>query len=1186
MPGRLAGFLYPFMPDSALPLPADLSAPDELSQVLLDVSLTGFILFRPVYAPGDDTTIIDLAYVHLNPAAQRMLQLPAQPAHTFLTLYPNARQTGIFDFYRTSFETGEAGRFNVNYQHDQLDNYFHLAAQRSGALLVVSFNDTADQQRSEAEQALRDSQAREQAARADAELQRQELHNIFMQAPAMICMFEGPNHVFRLANPLYQQLVGGRQLLGLSIAVAMPELVGQPIFDLLDNVYRTGESFHAQEMLVQLDHNNSGELGENYYNFIYQAIRHVDGTIGGVLVLAYEVTAQVQARRSIEQHQAQLQQLNQQLAAANEALLATADAAAAAQAEAESQRQRLFMILEELPACIATYHGPEHVYQLVNPRYQQLLPKRVLLGRPVREALPELGSHFFHLFDQVYRTGELFYGQEIAGWTDIDEAGHPRPRYFNILLQALRDSQDTINGILNFAYEVTEQVEARQQLERGRTQVQQLNEELAAANEELQAANEEIRASIMELQISEQALMELNNTLENRVGERTRQVRSAQQDAERQRARLERFFMQAPAAICVLDGPELVYELVNPRYQQLFPGRTLQGKPLLKALPELAGLPVWQSLRRVYETGVTHEEKDMLVPVARYAGAELNNFYFNYIQQARYNEHGQIDGVLVFAFDTTAQVQIRQQAETLQAEVLASAQRIAQERETFYQVFEQTPASIVLLRGPHHRVEYYNQAYQQLFPGREMRGRTIAEIQPDALEQGFVGLLNNVYDTGETFYGNELQLLIDQPDGQPPKVNYFNFTYQPYRENGTIVGISVFAYEVSEQVRARQQRERNERQLQLITDALPVLISYLDREEKYRFVNQSYENWFMKKPSELLGLPIRQVVGEPAYIGIKKYIKRALAGERLDFEARMPYRNDFVRYIHTSYVPDVQHDEVVGFYAMVIDITDQVESRRQVEALNEELAAINEELQATNEELSDTNQQLSRTNVDLDNFIYTASHDLRAPIANIEGLLQALNYQLPPSVANEDQVLPILGMMQGAVERFQKTINHLTDVTKLQKEQMQPTQTVDLAAVLEEVRLDLAPLMATTQAELRVEVGECPTISFSQKNLRSVLYNLLSNAFKYCHPDRPPQVLVRCRQAKGYAVLEVQDNGLGLDAGQQARLFGMFQRFHDHVDGTGIGLYMVKRMVENAGGRIQIESQAGEGSTFIVFFPR
>jgi PAS domain S-box-containing protein len=1180
------------MPDSSIPLLSELSAPDDLLVALMEVSLTGIILFQPVYAP-DDHAIIDLAYVRLNPAAQRMLQLPERPEPTFLTLYPSARDTGIFNFYRTSFETGKPDKYNVNYQDDKLDNYFHLSAQRSGALLVVSFTDTADQDRSAVEQALRESQAREQAARADAELQRQQLHNIFMQAPAMICIFEGPEHIFRLVNPPYQQLVGGRPLLGMPIAEAIPELVGQPIFGLLDKVYRTGETFRAHEMLVQIDHDNSGNLGENYYNFIYQATRSLDGEIDGILVFAYEVTAQVRARRNVEHNEAQLQRLNQQLEAANEAFMTAAHVAEAAQVEAETQRQRLYTVLEQLPASVATYYGPDHIYQLVNPYYQQIFPGRSFQGRSIRDVLPELeGQNYFELFDEVYRTGEPYYSYESEAWVDKLNTGKLEPRYYNIFLQGLRDSDNNINGILNFAYDVTELVRARRQ-------VQVLNEELAAANEELQAANEEIRANITELQIGEQALLELNNTLENRVLTRTKQVQAAQQEAERQRTRLERFFMQAPAAICILDGPELVYELVNPRYQQLFPGRELQGKPILEALPELAGLPVWQTLRQVYETGVTHEEKDMLVSVARYDGGELEPFYFNYIQQARYNEHGQIDGVLMFSFETTAQVHSREQAEALQAEVLAAAQRQVQEREAFYQVFEQTPACIVLLRGPEHRVEYYNKAYQQLFPGREMHGLTIAEIQPESVAQGFVALLDTVYRTGETFYGDELLLTIEQPAGWPPKDTYFNFTYQPYRENGEIVGISVFAYEITGQVLARQQREAMQQQLRAVFEQAPAAIFVL-RGPAYvlEVVNPSMCAMLGRPISALLGKPYFEAVPELKAQGYEELLDEVwLTGmpqvvqER---EAQLEHHGpNEMGYYNFVYQPlRDENDTITGIICVAIDVSEQVRSRQQVEQsswevqeLNEELAAINEEMQATNEELSDTNQQLIRTNVDLDNFIYTASHDLRAPIANIEGLLQALTHQLPPGVANEDQVQPILGMMQGAVERFQKTINHLTDVTKLQKEQIQPTQTVDLAAIVEEVRLDLAPLLAATQAALRVEVGECPTISFSQKNLRSVVYNLLSNALKYSHPNRPPQVLVRCHQTKGYAVLEVQDNGLGLDQGQQVRLFGMFQRFHDHVEGTGIGLYMVKRMVENVGGRIQVQSQLGEGTTFVVFFP-
>jgi signal transduction histidine kinase len=111
------------------------------------------------------------------------------------------------------------------------------------------------------------------------------------------------------------------------------------------------------------------------------------------------------------------------------------------------------------------------------------------------------------------------------------------------------------------------------------------------------------------------------------------------------------------------------------------------------------------------------------------------------------------------------------------------------------------------------------------------------------------------------------------------------------------------------------------------------------------------------------------------------------------------------------------------------------------------------------------------------------------------------------------------------------------------------------------------------------------TLSFSAKNLRSVVYSLLSNALKYRHPDRPPVVQVSVRREASFVVFDVQDNGLGVDLAREEYLFAMFQRLHTHIEGSGLGLYMVKRMVKNAGGCITVQSQVGEGSTFSVFFP-
>ena len=859
------------MPDTVLPiLPADLPAAADLLRVVLSTSQTGIMLLRPVYDAAQ-TTIIDLVWVYLNPAAQQMLRLPQLPPESFLTRFPMAEAAGVFGFYRDAFLSGEEARRHNNYQHDGLDGYYLLVARRQDDVLVVNFTDTNDQARTDIVQALRASQVRELEARAETELQRQQLEQMLHDAPAMICVFDGPQHVFQFVNPPYQALVGSRPLVGRPIAEAMPELADQPIFGLLDEVYRTGETFRAWEMLVQLDHGNEGrpELEKRYYNFIYQA-RH-------------------------------------------------------------------------------------------NPR-------------------------------------------------------------------------GAINGIFVFAYDVTPQVLAHHK-------VQALNEELAAINEELRTSNEELLTTNAALALSEQALHGLNQELETRVAARTHDVQAARAEAERQRTRLENLFMRAPAAICILAGPALVFELVNPGYQTLFPGRQLLGRPLAEALPEIAHHAVYQTFRRVLETGRTHEAHGLLIPIVGPDSGEREDRYFNYIQQARYDAHGRVDGVLVFAFEVTPQVQASQASET-------AAQR-----------------------------------------------------------------------------------------------------------------------------------------LRLLTDALPVLISYVDHDERYQFVNESYRRWFGLDPNAMLGQSVAALFGSAAYATVQSYVARALAGERLAFEVRMPYRADFVRYIHSDYIPDVHDGTVRGFYALVTDITGQVEARQQVQELNEELAAINEEMLVANEELRDTNDRLHHTNVDLDTFVYTASHDLRAPIANIEGLLLALTEHLPTAVRHDADTTHLLHLMSGSVARFQRTLDHLTDVGKLQQAHTEPAEAVDLVALAEAVRLDLAPALLAVGGRLVLDLAGCTTVRFSPKNLRSILYNLLSNGIKYHAPDRAPQVVLRSACADGLVRLEVHDNGLGLSEEQQNKLFVMFQRLHTHVEGTGVGLYMVRRIVENAGGSIAVASQPGVGSTFTVRLP-
>ncbi|WP_151087877.1 ATP-binding protein [Hymenobacter baengnokdamensis] len=236
--------------------------------------------------------------------------------------------------------------------------------------------------------------------------------------------------------------------------------------------------------------------------------------------------------------------------------------------------------------------------------------------------------------------------------------------------------------------------------------------------------------------------------------------------------------------------------------------------------------------------------------------------------------------------------------------------------------------------------------------------------------------------------------------------------------------------------------------------------------------------------------------------------------------------------------------------------------------------------------LHDNNEELTRVNIDLDSFIYTASHDLKGPITNIEGLLEALADELPVKNLLPGPVSSILMMLDKSVERFQRTIEQLSDVAKLQREHGLASTPVLLAPVVRDVSLDLASMLRTTGAQLTVDLADQLTVRFLEKNLRSLVYNLLNNALKYRAPERVPQVTIRAQPDGRYVRLTVQDNGLGIDPAGQRKLFGLFERLHSHVEGSGIGLFMVKKMVENAGGRIWVESELDVGSAFNVLLPQ
>lgn len=238
-------------------------------------------------------------------------------------------------------------------------------------------------------------------------------------------------------------------------------------------------------------------------------------------------------------------------------------------------------------------------------------------------------------------------------------------------------------------------------------------------------------------------------------------------------------------------------------------------------------------------------------------------------------------------------------------------------------------------------------------------------------------------------------------------------------------------------------------------------------------------------------------------------------------------------------------------------------------------------LKEVEDELRQSNENLRKINHDLDSFIYTASHDLKSPIANLEGLINLLKRLLDGRLKEKERKL--LDMIDLSISKFNNTIKGLTEITKVQKDMEKSISKVSFARTLETVKEDIDYMVSESNAEIR-EDFKVADITYNPSHLKSIFYNFLSNAIKYRSEERPLVINVSTRQSNKYVILSIQDNGLGMSKDQQQKLFSMFKRFHTHVEGTGIGLYIVKRIVENKKGMIQVESEEGKGTTFNIYF--
>lgn len=225
-------------------------------------------------------------------------------------------------------------------------------------------------------------------------------------------------------------------------------------------------------------------------------------------------------------------------------------------------------------------------------------------------------------------------------------------------------------------------------------------------------------------------------------------------------------------------------------------------------------------------------------------------------------------------------------------------------------------------------------------------------------------------------------------------------------------------------------------------------------------------------------------------------------------------------------------------------------------------------------------EKLNYQNRQLDDFAHLTSHNIRSPAVNIYTLINLLN----ENSSLEDYKL-IFGKLSRVSKNLNETLNELIEVLQVKTDTEIEHQTLNFEDILTKVKESMQGDIMISRAIINSSFSETEQIHYPKTYLESIFHNLLSNAVKYRSPDRPPQISISTRQENNRIMLQVADNGLGIDMDRYGhQVFGLRKIFHRKENAKGIGLFMTKTQVEALGGHISVQSEVGKGSTFTIIF--
>ncbi|HEX8269903.1 MAG TPA: PAS domain S-box protein [Flavobacterium sp.] len=512
-----------------------------------------------------------------------------------------------------------------------------------------------------------------------------------------------------------------------------------------------------------------------------------------------------------------------------------------------------------------------------------------------------------------------------------------------------------------------------------------------------------------------------------------------------------------------------------------------------------------------------------------------------------------------------------------------------------------SPFAMSITTGNELKIVFANDVMKKYWgKGQDIEGKTLHELLPELDSQPFPEIMRSVLSTGLPVSINEKR--VETVRNGISEINYYNIVYQPYYEEDKIAGVTTIAFDVSEQVTARQMIEESEAHFRKLADLMPTKITNSDPHGNLIYCNQHWLDYSGLTFEELRDYGYHKII-HPEELEHYKELLRDSTASVATISTEMRFRNKDGQYKwHLKLASPIIGDDgqVKLWIASTTEIDHQINQKeileRSVRDRTAELEEANNRLKIHNEEKVKHTADLTRANKELLAFNYVSGHDLQEPLRKVQTFADRIlsNEKDKLSEKGQQDLLRILS----STAKMRNLIDDLLAYSKITLTDQLFVET-DLNIILNEVTKEFARQIEERNVTINISgLHEMKIIPFQFIQL---FQNLISNCLKFERPDMPLVITISSTLENvkfiedngmlpnlNYFRINFADNGIGFDPQYKERVFNVFERVHDNkeLSGTGIGLAIVKKIVDNHKGFIIVDSELGQGSTFSMYFPR